>query len=105
MAEVTPTQQFLGTALAILIVGLLLYGLILLIQWLTKGKGTSRIIERDTIIEETVVQPVQTQTFNPSHRNIVGLGGISTVGGVSMGAGGSAGAGMNVGGGGKAGAL
>lgn len=104
MATITPAQQFFGTALAILIVALLLYGLILLIQWLTKGKGTSRIIERDTV-EETVFQPVQTQTFNPAMapRNIVGLGGISPVGGASMGAGG--GAGMNVGGGGKAGAL
>lgn len=104
MATITPAQQFFGTALAILIVALLLYGLILLIQWLAKGKGNTRVIERDTVVEETVFQPVQTQTFSPGMRFSTPSMGV---GGVSMGAGGGAGAGagMNVGGGGKAGAL
>lgn len=101
MATITPAQQFFGTALAILIVALLLYGIILLIQWLTKGKGTSRIIERDTTVEETVFQPVrtqqvQTQTFNPGVRISTGM--------PSMGAGGGAAARVS-GGGGSSGAL
>lgn len=101
MAEVTPTQQFLGTALAILIVGLFIYALVMFIQWWNGRNKRTASREADLIAPVTYV-PVQTQAFNPGVRMSTGM---PSMGGVSMGAGGGAGAGMNVGGGGKAGAL
>ena len=78
-------EQLAGTALTILIVGLVFYGVILFIQWLTRNNRT-RIIERDVVVQDTLV-PVQTQFFTPRATTAPSMSGNGAMAGARVGGG------------------